>query len=316
VLQIYENPAHNVNNNEKITDRLMTEPKKRILFIINPISGGHSKAKVIRSIPKLLDKNRFDISITHTKCAAHAAKIAKEAVEKNIDIVAAVGGDGTINEVASQLVNTNTALAIVPCGSGNGLARDLEISLHYKKAIQQINSLKTKKIDVGVCNDQYFFSLAGVGYDAKVAYGFNRRKKRRFLGYVWAVFKDYFYSKNQYYEIELENEKIADKFFFITIANCSQWGYNVKVAPDAKLDDGIFAVNLCKKPPFFPIILFIIKMLSGKINTSKYNTCKTCRKISLTSNRKFFYHLDGDAKGVSKKIEIDILHQALNIIVK
>ncbi|MCL2290931.1 MAG: diacylglycerol kinase family lipid kinase [Bacteroidetes bacterium] len=294
----------------------MTSTKKKILFIINPISGGHNKAKVIRSIPKLLDKSRFDISITHTKCAAHAAEITKEAVEKNIDIVVAVGGDGTINEVASQLVNTNTTLAIVPCGSGNGLARDLGISLHYKKAIQQINSLKTKKIDVGICNDQYFFSLAGVGYDAKVAYDFNRRKKRRFLGYAWAILKDYFYLKNQYYEIELENEKITGKYFFITIANCSQWGYNVKVAPGAKLDNGMFVVNLCKKPPIFPIISFIIKMLLGKINTSKYNTFKTCRKILLTSNRKFFYHLDGDAKGVSQKVEIDILHQALNTVIK
>ena len=292
----------------------MTAPKKKILFIINPISGGHNKAKIIRSIPKLLDESRFDISITHTKGAMHAARIAKKAAEKNMDIVVAVGGDGTINEIASQLVNTDTTLAIVPCGSGNGLARDLGISLHYKKAIQQINTLKTKKIDAGICNNQYFFSLTGVGYDAKVAYDFNRGKKRKFLGYGWAVFKDYFYAKEQYYEVELDNEKIAGNYFFITIANCSQWGYGVKVAPDAKLDDGVFNVNLCKKPPIFPIIPFIIKMLSGKINTSKYNTFKTCRKISLTSNRKFFYHLDGDAKGVSKKIEIEILHQVLSVI--
>jgi len=294
----------------------MTAPKKKTLFIINPISGGHNKAKIIKSIPKLLDENKFDISITHTKGAMHAAKIAKKAVEKNIDIVVAVGGDGTINEIASQLVNTNTTLAIVPCGSGNGLARDLNISLHYKKAIQQINTLKTKKIDAGICNNQYFFSLTGVGYDAKVAYDFNRGKKRKFAGYAWAILKDYFYAKDQYYEIELDNEKIAGKFFFIAIANCSQWGYGVKVAPDAKLDDAVFSVNLCKKPPLFPILPFIIKMLSGKINSSKYSTFKTGRKILLASNRKFFYHLDGDAKGVSQKIEINILHKALNVLAK
>jgi len=294
----------------------MTAPKKKILFIINPISGGHNKATFIKAIPKLLDKSRFDISITHSKRAGHAKKIAKKAVENNMDIVVAVGGDGTINEIASQLVNTNTILAIIPCGSGNGLARDLGISLHYKKAIQQINALNTKKIDVGVCNNQYFFSLTGVGYDAKVAYNFNRGKKRKFFGYAWATFKDYFYAKDQQYEIELEHEKITGKFFFIVIANCSQWGYGVKVAPNAKLDDGIFDVNLCKKPPIFPIIPFMVKILLGKINTSKYNMLKTCKKISLTSNSKFFYHLDGDAKGISKKIEIDILHQALNVIAK
>jgi YegS/Rv2252/BmrU family lipid kinase len=292
----------------------MIASKKKILFITNPISGGHRKAKIMRSIPKLLDKNRFDISMVHTKHAGHATEIAKKAVEQEVDIVVAVGGDGTINEVASQLVNTNTTLAIVPYGSGNGLARDLGIPLHYKKAIRKINSLETKKIDVGVCNNQYFFSLAGIGFDARVAYDFNRRKKRKFLGYARAIFSGYFFSEDQQYEIELENEKITDTFFFITIANCSQWGYNVKVAPDAKLDNGIFVVNLCKKPPFLPIALFVIKVLSGNINTSKYNTFKACKKIAVSSNNKFFYHLDGDPKGFPQKIEVNILPQALNIV--
>ena len=293
---------------------MITNPKKKILFIINPISGGHNKTEIIKAIPKLLDNNIFDISITHTKRAGHAAKIAKKAVEANMDIVVAVGGDGTINEIASQLVNTNTALAIIPCGSGNGLARDLGISLHYKKAIRQINALKIKKIDVGICNRQHFFSLTGVGYDAKVAYDFNRGKKRKFTGYAWAILKDYFYAKDQYYEVELDDEKIAGKFFFIAIANCSQWGYGVKVAPGAQLNDGIFNVNLCKKPSIFPLTPFVIKMLSGKIYTSKYSTFKTGKKISLTSNHKFFYHLDGDAKEVSRKIEVEILPEALQII--
>jgi len=292
----------------------MIVSKQKILFIINPISGGHNKAKVIKSIPKVLDNNKFDISISHTKYAGHAAEMAKKAVEANMDIVVAVGGDGTINEIASQLVNTNTTLAIIPCGSGNGLARDLGISLHYKKAIKQINSFKIKKIDVGVCNNQYFFSLTGIGFDAQVAYDFNLGKKRKFLGYVWAIFKDYFFAKEQYYEIELDNEIINDHFFFITIANCSQWGYNVKVAPAAKLNDGILTVNLCKKPSIISIISFGIKILSGKIESSEYVTLKTSKKISLNANSQSFYHIDGDAKGICRKVDINILKDALNII--
>jgi len=294
----------------------MSESKKKILFIINPISGGHNKAQIIRAIPKLLDDNKFDISFAHSKRAGHAAKIAKKAVEKNMDIVVAVGGDGTINEIASQLVNTSTTLAIVPCGSGNGLARDLGVSLRYRKAIKQINKLNSKKIDVGVCNNQYFFSLVGVGFDAKVAYDFNRGKKRRLAGYAWSILKECFSVKDQHYEIELENEKITNAFFFITIANCSQWGYNVKAAPNAKLDDGVFSVNLCKKPSFFSIIPFGIKIFFGRINTSKYTVFKTSSKILLRSNRKFFYHIDGDAKGISQQVEITNLHKALNVIVK
>jgi YegS/Rv2252/BmrU family lipid kinase len=292
----------------------MTTPKQKILFITNPISGGHNKAKMIKSVPKLLDNNKFDISFAHTKHSGHATKIAKKAVENNVDIVVAVGGDGTINEVASQLVNTNTTLAIVPCGSGNGLARDLGIPLHYEKAIRQINTLKTKKIDVGTCNNQYFFSLTGAGFDAKVAYDFNKGKQRKFLGYVWSVLKDFFNVKNQHYEIELDNEKIADTFFFVTVANCSQWGYNVKVAPSAKLDDGVFTVNLCKKPSFFSLIPFCIKILSGKIETSKNVLLKTSKRVSIHSAGKFFYHIDGDVKGISRQMEVNLLHKALNII--
>jgi YegS/Rv2252/BmrU family lipid kinase len=294
----------------------MSAPKKKILFIINPISGGDHKAKLIKSIPKILDNNRFDIYITHTKYAGHALEIAKKAVKANMDIVVAVGGDGTINEVASQLVNTSTTLAIIPCGSGNGLARDLGISLHYKKAIQQINECHTKQIDVGVCNHQYFFSLAGAGFDAQVAYDFNHGKKRKFLGYVWAIMKDFFSTKNLSFEIELENEKITGNFFFITVANCSQWGYNVKVAPAAKLNDGMFTVNLCKKPSLFSIIPFGIKVLFGKIGHSKYSTLKTSNTVTVCSNSGFYYHIDGDAQGISNKMSIHILPKTLNVIVK
>jgi YegS/Rv2252/BmrU family lipid kinase len=294
----------------------MLTQRKKIQFIINPISGGFNKTKIIKSIPELLDENRFDISVAHSKCAGQASEMAKKAVENKVDIVVAVGGDGTINEIASQLVNTNTALAIVPCGSGNGLARDLGISLHYKKALKQINALNIKQIDVGICNQQYFFSLCGIGYDAKVAYDFNRGKQRKFLGYVWAVIKDYFFSTEQDVEIELQNEKISNRFFFITVANCSQWGYNVKVAPSARLDDGIFHIVLCKKPTFLSLIPFCIKILSGKIFTSAFVTVKTSNEISISSNKGFFYHLDGDAKGVSCEVKMTLLPKTLNIVTK
>jgi YegS/Rv2252/BmrU family lipid kinase len=287
---------------------------KKILFIINPISGGHNKAGIIKTIPKLLDNSRFDVSIAHSKHSGHAAKIAKKAVEKGMDIVVAVGGDGTINEIASQLVNTNTALAIVPCGSGNGLARDLGIPLRYKKAIQQINRLNFKKIDVGICNRQYFFSLTGVGFDAKVAYDFNRGKKRKFVGYAWSILKEFFNVSDQEYEIELNDEKIVGNFFFVTIANCSQWGYNVKVAPNAKLDDGVLSVNLCKKPSFFSLIPLGIKILLGKIETSKNVVLKNASKISITSNQNFFFHNDGDSKGVTQQIEVEVLHEGLIVV--
>jgi YegS/Rv2252/BmrU family lipid kinase len=269
---------------------------------------------MIKAISNLLNRDKFIRSYSHSQYAGHAKEIAKKAVENNTDVVVAVGGDGTINEIASQLVNTKTALAIVPCGSGNGLARDLKIPLDYKNAILQMNDFQTKKIDAGICNGQFFFSLTGVGYDAKVAYDFNRSKKRKFLGYAWAILKDFFSAHEQQYEIELDQEKISGKYFFVTIANCSQWGYGVKVAPDAKLDDGVFNVTLCKKPSLLFIVPFIIKLLSGKIDTSKYCTIKTSKKVSINSNNEFYYHLDGDAKGATQRIEVAVLPRALKVV--
>jgi len=292
----------------------MTLPKQAILFIVNPISGGHNKLEISKAIPELIDKNKFLFSIVQSEYPGHTTKIAKNAVKQGVDIVVAVGGDGTINEIAAQLVNTNTALGIIPCGSGNGLARDLGISLQYRKAIQQINTSRIKKIDAGICNEQFFFSLTGVGYDAKVAYDFNRSKKRKFFGYAWAILKDYFFAKEQHYKIELERETIEGHFFFIAAANCSQWGYGVKVAPAAQLDDNILEIILCKKPPIYCIIPFIYRLLSGKIDTSSYSTCKTSEKLVISSNNKFFYHLDGDAKGITKVVNISLLYKALNIL--
>jgi YegS/Rv2252/BmrU family lipid kinase len=294
----------------------MTCFKKKIHFIINPISGGYNKAAIIKAIPELLNTDKFDIFVSHSEHYGHAAHLAKKAVENNIDIVAAVGGDGTINRIATQLVNTSAALAIVPCGSGNGLARDLGIPLHYEKSIQLINELKTKKIDVGVCNQQYFFSLAGAGFDAKVAHEFNKGKKRKLLGYAWAVLKDFFKENSRPYEIKLDNETIKDRFFFVTAGNCSQWGYNVKVAPDAKLNDNLLSVNLCKKPSVFLLVPFGIKLLSGKIETSKYCNLKTAQNISINANHSFYYHIDGEAKGITQIMEIDILHEALQVVIK
>lgn len=288
--------------------------KKRILFIINPISGGHNKAAIQRAIFELLDDSVFDICIEKTKFAGHGRELAKNAVNECFDIIVAVGGDGTINEIASQLVHSNTALAIIPSGSGNGLARDLKIPRNYKKAIKNINSLKVNKIDVGRCNDEYFFSLAGVGFDAKVAYQFNRGKKRGFFGYAWACLRDYYTYKGEFFEIQINDQKLSGEYFFITAANATQWGFNVRVAPQASMQDGEFNVCFCKPPNFFSLIPLGIYVLSNKIENSKLVTIINAKKLHIESPNQFYLHLDGDAKDLQTNISLEILPNALSII--
>ena len=146
--------------------------KKKITFILNPISGTHSKDEIPAMIESILDKERFDTEIVFTEYAGHAAEIAEARAEAKTDIVVAVGGDGTVNEVARSLVHTESALGIIPCGSGNGLARHLCIPLNPRKAISIINQCQIESFDYGVINDIPFFCTCGMGFDAFISLKF------------------------------------------------------------------------------------------------------------------------------------------------
>ena len=166
------------------------EEKKRIVFILNPISGTHSKKEIPGLIDKLLDKEQFDYELRLTEYAGHAAEIAKESAAEGIDVVVAIGGDGTVNEVARSLVHTETALGIIPCGSGNGLARHLCLPLDIKSAIQIINACRIDDFDYGVINGLPFFCTCGMGFDAFISLKFAEAGKRGPITYVENVLKE------------------------------------------------------------------------------------------------------------------------------
>ena len=175
---------------------------KKILYIINPISGTQRKQRIAQLADKLTDRVQFDVEIAYTEYAGHATIIATEAAKRGIDIVVAVGGDGTVNEVGRALIHTHTALAIVPCGSGNGLARHLHIPLQPKKAIDIINQSVVHQLDYGTINDRPFFCTCGVGFDAFISERFASAGKRGLLTYVENTLKSGLQYKPQIYTIE------------------------------------------------------------------------------------------------------------------
>ena len=146
--------------------------KKQITFIINPISGTRDKRFIVRDIQKFLDCDKFDYNIEMTEYAGHACEISQREKDKGTDIVVAVGGDGTVNEVASELVNSNTALALIPCGSGDGLARHLQIPLNIKGAIETINLCNIESLDYATVCGRTFFVTCGMRFDAYVSIRF------------------------------------------------------------------------------------------------------------------------------------------------
>ena len=266
-----------------------------------------------------LDNERFDVTVRTTERRGHGAEIAREAVAAGVDIVAAVGGDGTINEVASQLAGTDTALAIIPHGSGNGLAYHLQIPINVKKALQVINDLRIEKMDVGYVNGRPFFSIAGIGFDAKVAYDFEQDPRRGFFTYFKHILHNYFQYKSCDYHIEYDGQQMDTQAFFITFANSSQWGYNVRIAPMASLHDGLLDVCMVKRPKLLLKMLNVDlpKLLNSRFDKSSIVQYVACRHIRITPSiaHPIYLHIDGDTAGMVEQVEIEMHREELRTVV-
>ena len=211
--------------------------KKKIAFIMNPNSGTTSKAGIPGLIERRLDKEKFDYIIMNTQYAGHATELAGKAVEDNFDIVVAVGGDGTVNETGRALVHTNTAMGIIPSGSGNGMARHLMLPMEAGKAIDIINECEIHTLDYGLINDMPFFCTCGMGFDAFISKKFAEAGKRGLMTYMENVLKEGLKYQPETYEIEDENGKKMYKAFLVSVANASQYGNNAYIAPQSSMSD-------------------------------------------------------------------------------
>ena len=186
-----------------------------------------------------LDHTRFDYEIFVSQYAGHAAILAKDAVNQHVDILAVAGGDGSINEVGTPLIGTDLALAVIPCGSGNGLSRCLDLPLDPVKALQVINGGHKRKIDTVDINGTPFISISGTGYDAKVAEDYSKDPRRGFDTYFKYILRNYITMKEQPYTIVMPDQTLDVQAFFISFANSNQMGYDFPISPHASLWDTI-----------------------------------------------------------------------------
>ena len=205
--------------------------KKRIWFIINPISGVRRKDDIPALIRRFLYHDTYAFEIQYTKYKGHAIEIAQEAVQLGIDIVCAVGGDGSVHEVGTTLIGTKTSLAVIPIGSGNGLARHMFIPRNIKKAIQTINLNHQITMDTVMVNDQPFLGVGGYGLDAVIAKKFDEDHKRGFWTYVKHVFKEFFRYNPMNISIDTNGQIKKLPVVLCTIANTSEFGNGFKVSP-------------------------------------------------------------------------------------
>jgi YegS/Rv2252/BmrU family lipid kinase len=289
---------------------------KRIVFIINPIAGTRKKVNVAALIHKYINTNLFTYEIKFTEYKGHAQELAQQAVLQKADIVAASGGDGTINEIARALINTDVALAILPMGSGNGLARHLGIPLHIPSAIISINNLHIKKIDTGIFNQSIFLSNAGTGFIAAVAESFDHKKTfRGFWGYTWHTLKNLFRYVPVSCIIETDDKQIEGYFFAINVCNSNQFGYQAKVAPDARLDDGLFEIVMVRKSSIFSYAWMMILLFTGNVYYHPSIIHLQSKSIRISTKSYTHFQVDGEPLGKNKFFEAHINPLSLNMIV-
>jgi diacylglycerol kinase (ATP) len=289
--------------------------KKRILFIINPMSGVASKAGIPEAIDAYLDHDLYEYSIMETKYAGHAASLARDASEEGVDVVTAVGGDGTVNEVARGIVHTSTVLGIIPCGSGNGLARHLLLPLNVRKCIEIINRCEVHALDYGIINEYPFFCTCGMGFDAFVSQKFAEAGKRGPITYAQKILEEGTKYKPETYDVDADGISTSYKAFLISCANASQYGNNAYIAPQASMSDGFLDVVIMEPFDILDAPQIAIDMFSKTLDmSSKIKSFRT-RHLHIRRAHPGVIHYDGDPVMTGADIDVRIEAKGINIIV-
>ncbi len=286
---------------------------KKITFIINSRIGQKKIDAIHAAISTYLQT--YIVEKHYTQYSGHAITLAQQAINNHTDILVAVGGDGTVNEILQVLMHTNTALAIIPTGSGNGLARHCSIPLPIELAIQNIVLGKIEKIDIGKANDTYFISNAGVGFDAYVCNYIKQSKARGLKMYARFVLQKYFGYKPLTYTIHTDQGSFIQKAFFLNVANGREFGYGFEIAPGASLQDNLLDVILVKKINPWNGFGFVWDGWHKKITSNKEVIHIRTRKIEIQAEGMHCYQTDGDAQVCANSCTMEVLPKALQIIV-
>ena len=288
---------------------------KRIVFIMNPISGTQNKAGIPELIENTLDHDQFEYEILMTDHAGHACELASKAKEQDADIVVAIGGDGTVNEVARAIVHSKTALGIIPCGSGNGLARHLLLPMNLKKSIEIINQCEIHDLDYGLINGHAFFCTCGMGFDAFVSQKFAEAGKRGPITYVENVLREGLKYKPETYEIRDEEGVTRARAFLISCANASQYGNNAYIAPQASMSDGLLDVIIMEPFDVIEAPQISIDMFNKTLDkNSKIKTFK-CKQLHVHRKQPGYIHFDGDPIMTDADVEIELKPKGIRVVV-
>jgi len=293
--------------------------KTKIHFIVNPIAGNGINKVTYNFLKQTFNEVLFELTIKTSQHKKHSIVLTKESINQGASIIVACGGDGTINEIASCLINTEIILGIIPTGSGNGLASNLSISKNVLKALSTIKKGKHIEIDVGEINKEYFFSNMGVGFDAFVISDFEKNSNRKLWSYLKSiirVIRKYDYSNN--YEITFNSQSETINPFLFFVSNSNEMGYKMSLTPKASLQDGVLDVIIVPKLSFFKMTLFTLLLLIKKHYWLKEVRMFTSESITIQQNFQGSFQLqkDGEYLELDKNLlTIRLLKKSLKVFV-
>jgi YegS/Rv2252/BmrU family lipid kinase len=292
----------------------MHPEKTKILFIINPKSGVMEKSTLVDVITTYLDTSKYEPSFEWTKYSGHGFKLARQAAENHIPIVVSVGGDGSVHNVASALVGSQTAMGIIPIGSGNGMARHLEIPTNIAASVLTLNQLKIRSVDVGKINNKYFFNVAGFGFDGRIAKLFAKSDKRGMLKYAQLVLREFLKTKQATFSVQFENGEIMnDSALMLSMANASEFGNGFSISPLSNMHDGRLELIVTKKPSLLAFPGILKRAVKHKVHQSSYVKTYRFRKLNIIqANHEF--HADGEPVAVRFPVTIEVIPHALKVI--
>ena len=289
------------------------DTRKKLLAVINPISGTANKQYIPETITEVMDESKWDVMIRFTQRPGHATDLAKQAIKQGYYGVLAIGGDGTINEVAAALRDSETALGIIPNGSGNGLARHLNIPIDVKRALEEINNDRIEQFDYCMANQHPFFCTCGVGFDAHVSAKFAESKKRGPMSYLKNTLVEYLRYRSEEYSIETADQVLTERAFVIACGNASQYGNNAFITPNASMQDGLIDVTLIQ--PFTPLDTAVLGILLFTKHIDQDTNIQSFRTPSLTIHRPKagVMHIDGEPMMMEADIEVKCIHNGIKI---
>ncbi|MBA3899509.1 MAG: diacylglycerol kinase family lipid kinase [Bacteroidetes bacterium] len=294
----------------------MVKANGNILFVVNPISGGNDKSELIGYLKEFALSNNLTYSVFYTTELKGLENLKLAINNVKPEIIAAVGGDGTCNLVANAIINSKTAMAIIPLGSANGLATALDIPKDYEEALDLLVSGRIKLIDTILINDKICLHISDIGLNARVIKRFEEEKIRGFYGYAKQFFKELWEARPSRFIFVLENGKtIKKKAHVVAIANASKYGTGALINPNGKMDDGKFEIVIVKPYPFFALFSIMAAIFLGYADKVKYVEINSYRKIKIMKKKTQPLHIDGEIMEESTVVEVVINPASLRVIV-